>query len=238
MSIEILRVPIVFVATLVLARLGLRSTRRAFTSRRLQAAAGAQCQHPVRHSQMLHRLPRLHRRSRSELDLLEALAMIARSIHSGSSMSIAIGAAAQAASYGRVGNGLRQVVSDATRIGLVEALRAWGEADPVCARTAWALSIAAETGGDPLAAVDALTSSLRSEGALSRELGALTAQSTLSAAVLAVVPIGFGGLLSGTDPQARHFLFWSPAGRACFVVGLLLDLIAWRWLRKIGKVTI
>jgi tight adherence protein B len=180
----------------------------------------------------------IRRGNRVESDLLEALAMIGRSVHSGSSLSVAIASAAMRCAPGRVGSGLRQVDSDAKRIGMIGALRAWGESDSLCTRTAWALSIAAETGGDPLAAVDALTASLRSEGALTRELGALTAQSTLSAAVLAIVPLGFGGLLSGTDPQARHFLFFSSAGRVCLVVGLALDLLAWRWLRRIGRVSV
>ncbi len=238
-----LMVPIFLVCfTAGLGRFAFRLTRRASSTKRIERIHAVSHPNDPDPSPITQRpkrsLTKVRSRTRAEADLLAALAMIGRSVHAGSSMASAIDAAARAASSGMVGNGLRQVSADAPRIGLVGALQAWGTADPNCARTAWALSIAAETGGDPLSAVDSLTSSIRSEGSLTRELGALTAQSTLSAAVLAVVPIGFGGLLSGTDPQARHFLFASSVGRACLVVGLLLDLIAWRWLRRIGQVSV
>jgi Flp pilus assembly protein TadB len=171
-----------------------------------------------------------------DADLIEALTTIGRAVRSGTALSMAILQVGDALPQRSVGQGFLQVQHEASQIGLLNALRAWGSRDQRCERTAWALAIAVQTGGDSTAAVDALVSSLRAGQSLQRELGALTAQSTLSAAVLALVPVMFAGLLSGTDPRAREFLFSSTIGRGCLVLGLLMNLLAWRWLRRIADV--
>ncbi len=180
--------------------------------------------------------PRRHKNDPNS-ELLEVLALIGRNLEAGASLATAIAESLAVASHGSVLAGLQRVDEQSPQTGLIIALRRWGDEDPLCRRTAWALAVAAETGGNPLAAIDALTDSLRSERALQRELGALTAQSRLSAAVLGIVPIGFGVLMSGTDPKARHFLLATAPGRACLVVGLTFDALAWWWLRSIGSVT-
>lgn len=181
-------------------------------------------------------LRRPHHVPDSNTALLEVLGLIGRNIASGATLSLAIRESLGTAPRNRITEGLRLVDDRAPQIGIVRALHQWGADDPDCRRAAWALAVAAETGGDPLAALDALTDSLRSERALRRELNALTAQSTLSAAVLALVPIGFGALLSGTDERARHFLMATAPGRICLALGLGFDVVAWRWLRSIGSV--
>jgi Flp pilus assembly protein TadB len=194
-------------------------------------------------SRSIHEQARPRRRTRFrresiDADMIEALTTIGRSVRSGTSLGMAIVQVGHSLPDRAVGIGFMQVQMDAERIGLLDALRDWGKHDPRCARTAWALAITAQTGGDATAAIDALISSLRSGQSLQRELGALTAQSTLSAAVLALVPIVFAGLLSGTDPQARAFLFTTAPGQVCLFVGLALNMIAWRWLRRIAAITI
>ena len=202
--------------------------RRAATRRRIVGGT------PPRSEE---RVDRSRRTTDANAELLELLGLIARNVEAGASLSLAINESLAVAAGGPVHAGLRSVAEQAPQIGLVGALRRWGADNRECRRTAWALAVAAETGGDPLAAIDALTDSLRSERALARELGALTAQSRLSAAVLGMVPIGFGLLMSGTDPLARQFLFASSQGRVCLLVGLGLDALAWRWLRSLGTVT-
>ncbi len=179
---------------------------------------------------------RRRRKPDPNAELLELLGLIGRNLAAGTSLSLAISESLSVSAGGPVHLGLHRVAIQTPQIGLIGALRQWGLEDVTCRRTAWALAVAAETGGDPLAAIDALTESLRAERALQRELGALTAQSRLSAAVLGLVPIGFGTLMSGTDAQARHFLLATAPGRSCLAVGLLLDAVAWRWLRSIGAV--
>jgi Flp pilus assembly protein TadB len=149
-----------------------------------------------------------------------------------------------------IGPWLRSIIDDAQLIGLEEALRqaatsAGTSAGPSAgtsaatsladlARIAWVLALANATGGPPTEALETLADTLRADEAVRRESLALTAQARLSAAVLAVVPVGFCALLVATDPQARAFLLTTTAGRVCGIVGLLLDGFAFLWVRTLA----
>jgi tight adherence protein B len=74
---------------------------------------------------------------------------------------------------------------------------------------------------------------LRERRALRREVRALSAQARASAAVVAVAPLGFAVVMAATDEATAAFLFGSPAGLACVVVGLGLELAGWRWMQHI-----
>jgi Flp pilus assembly protein TadB len=170
------------------------------------------------------------------VSLVEALGIINRSVGSGASLAVAISDAAVGMQPGQVRSSLERIHDESGRVGLVSALQGWGASDTACRRVAWALAVSVETGGDPQHALDALTDTLRTELALDRELGALTAQSRLSAAVLAMVPIGFGALMTGTDAAARHFLLATALGRLCLLIGLTFEVVAWKWLTSIATV--
>jgi tight adherence protein B len=123
---------------------------------------------------------------------------------------------------------------------VADAARSWAEAasTPDERLLAEALLLAAVGGRpDPLL-FEVVAETIRERRALEGELRAQTAQARASAAVLALLPLGFTGLVASTDHDVTTFLFGTLAGRACIVIGVLLDgLGAWWMRRTIGSVT-
>jgi Flp pilus assembly protein TadB len=179
---------------------------------------------------------------------------LARLTRDGLTLGHAIGVIASTATA-PVGPWFHRIATDAELVGLEAALRqaarqgssqtngspndrkhpgrpSSAEAD--LARAAWVLALAAATGGPPSDALETLADTFRADDAVRREAVALTAQARLSAGVLATVPVGFCALMIGTDPQARGFLLNTTAGRLCAVVGLILDGLAWLWVRSLA----
>ncbi len=57
----------------------------------------------------------------------------------------------------------------------------------------------------------------------------------MSAHVLTVVPLLMLALLTIADADVRDAVI-RPAGATCVVVGLLLNLLGWSWMRRIASV--
>jgi tight adherence protein B len=127
-----------------------------------------------------------------------------------------------------------------TRAGLTleHALIVWaGECGGPGARAvAGALGVAAQTGGQSAVALDGMAAGLRDEQAVAAESAALAAQARLSAAVVALAPLGFLGFSALTGGGAANFLTRSAIGRACFGCGVALDALAAMWMRRIVRV--
>src|SRR5439155_897231 len=82
------------------------------------------------------------------------------------------------------------------------------------------IALAAESGGAAARAIDGVGETLRANLAVAAEVRAQSAQARLSALVIALAPLGFGALAAGTDRQTADFLFRTPIGLGCLVVGL------------------
>ena len=95
------------------------------------------------------------------------------------------------------------------------------------------LRIGLEAGGELARAVEEVAATLRHRVAGRQETKALAAQARLSAMVVALAPPVFTLLAGATDPAILQFLLGTPAGWACLVAGLGLDLVGALWMRRI-----
>jgi tight adherence protein B len=62
---------------------------------------------------------------------------------------------------------------------------------------------------------------------------ALTAQGRASGAVLAVLPVAFVALLSGTGGNGLGAFYRTPLGASLLLLGTLLDAAGFAWIRRI-----
>ncbi len=180
---------------------------------------------------------RVRRRERQLAAQLPAvLEELARSLRAGLSVSAALRAA-----RGTVGPPAQQDLAEIARAldsgaSTAVALEAWSSRRrqvPGVRLAAVALGTAAEAGTAVSQAIDSVADTLRSELAVAAEVRALASQAQASAWLVAVLPVGFGLIASAADPQALSWLVTEPIGRACLVVGLLLDVGALVWMRRI-----
>lgn len=100
-----------------------------------------------------------------------------------------------------------------------------------------ALCLGAETGGAQARAVDGVAATVRERLAVIAELRALASQARISALVIGLAPIGFGGFAAATDPRTAQFMLHTPAGLAMLSVGLTLDGLGWLWMQRLAKVS-
>jgi len=86
---------------------------------------------------------------------------------------------------------------------------------------------------DPLAITAA--NEVRERAALGREVMALSSQARASASVIIAAPVVFAALGLLSSPGVAAFLFRTPAGLACLVVGLGLDAVAAVWIARLAR---
>ena len=92
------------------------------------------------------------------------------------------------------------------------------------------------SGGDLPAVLDQVASTLRERQAATREVRALTAQARLSGIILGVLPLGFFAFLWLTSREQIQGAFNSPAGLAAVSLGLVLEILAFAWIRQLLEV--
>jgi tight adherence protein B len=116
---------------------------------------------------------------------------------------------------------------------LASAFRAI-DADPAAAAglAAPVLATCAELGGSTVDAIERVADVLVARAAERDERRTASAQATLSARVLTLLPLGVAGLLALTEPSIRQVL-GGPTGLACVGVGATLDLAGWWWMRTL-----
>jgi tight adherence protein B len=92
------------------------------------------------------------------------------------------------------------------------------------------------SGGDLPGVLDQVAATLQERRAAAREVRALTAQARLSGAILGFLPIGFFGFLWLTSRRDIEGAFASTAGMASITVGLVLEGMAFLWIRRLLEV--
>ncbi len=98
------------------------------------------------------------------------------------------------------------------------------------------LSLHRRSGGDLPSVLDQVADTLRERQAAAREIRALTAQARLSGTILGVLPVGFFAFLWLTSRAQIEGAFRTPAGIASLTVGLLLEGLAFLWIRRLLEV--
>ena len=175
---------------------------------------------------------------RVEAALPEVLEGMARSLRSGASLRLALGEAASGAS-GTLAADLRGVAGAvAGGVPLPVALEGWAERRPLTGvrLAVAAVGLGAETGGASARALDGVAETLRGRLAVAAEVRSLSSQARLSGLVIALAPVAFSGLATMTDARTADFLFRTPLGLGCLVVGLGLDAVAAVWMARLSRV--
>jgi tight adherence protein B len=175
---------------------------------------------------------------RIEARLPEVLEGVARALRSGASLRLALGEAAPPVP-GALGEDLRAVVVAADAgLPLATALDGWVDRRPLPGvRLAVAtLGLGAEAGGAQARALDGVAETLRGRLAVAAEVRALSSQARLSGLVIALAPLVFSGLATATDARTAEFLFRTPLGLGCLVLGIGLDAVAAAWMVRLCRV--
>ncbi len=92
------------------------------------------------------------------------------------------------------------------------------------------------SGGDLPTTLDQVASTLRERHAAAREVRALSAQARLSGTILGVLPVGFFAFLWITSRNEIEGAFRSPAGVGVIGLGLVLEGLAFLWIRRLLEV--
>ncbi|HYV59084.1 MAG TPA: type II secretion system F family protein [Acidimicrobiia bacterium] len=175
---------------------------------------------------------RAHRRYAAALPL--ALEQIAAHLRGGS--TVGQGVAALASGDGPLAADLRRVQARADLgVGLADALAAWPvERDVEDVRAvAGSLAVAETLGGRSAHALDGLAASLRDRLGAAAEARSLSAQARLSALVVGASPLAYLVFSALVDPGSVALLVRTGAGRLCLGLGLLLEVVAVLWMRRI-----
>lgn len=99
------------------------------------------------------------------------------------------------------------------------------------------LELHRRSGGDLPAVLDQVAGSIRERVASAREVRALTAQARLSGLILGLLPVGFFAFLWLTSRREIEGALATPAGLAAIAVGLVLEVGAFVWIRRLLEVT-
>lgn len=100
-----------------------------------------------------------------------------------------------------------------------------------------ALTVHRRTGGQLPVLLDELAEVVGQRVEARRASRALTAQGRASGAVLAVLPVAFVALLSGTGGDGLGAFYRTPLGAGLLTLGVLLDAAGFFWIRRIvGRV--
>jgi tight adherence protein B len=97
------------------------------------------------------------------------------------------------------------------------------------------LSAHRRTGGDLATMLEQAADVVGDRVSGRREVRALTAQGRASGAVLAVLPVAFVALLSGTGGEALDAFYRSSLGAGLLGAGLLLEVLGFLWIRRIVR---
>ncbi|HEV8571483.1 MAG TPA: type II secretion system F family protein [Actinomycetota bacterium] len=97
------------------------------------------------------------------------------------------------------------------------------------------LTVHRRTGGDLPALLDEVTGVVSQRTDTRRQVRALTAQGRASGAVLAVLPIAFVGLLSGTSGDGLGAFYRSLPGAGLLMAGLVCELMGFAWISRIVR---
>lgn len=178
------------------------------------------------------------RRARRDAQLPDALDRLAAALRAGQAIGPAIEAVAPAlpeplrADLAPVAAALAHGAPVAT------ALAGWGrqaDASADVRLVAAALTLGADSGGEVARAVDRIASTLRERAELAGEVRSLATQARASAAVLALAPPAFAGLVATIEPGAVAFLLTTPVGLACLGAGVGLEALGATWMARITR---
>jgi tight adherence protein B len=180
-------------------------------------------------------VPRGTRRPPGDDDVAEWCEHVARGVRAGSSLGHALVQAGAIAPAG--GAGFEPVVRAIGRgLGLADALGDLHDHDPASSTglVVPVLAACAELGGPAALPLERVAATLHARAAERAERRTNSAQARLSARVLTTVPLGTLALLAVAEPAVRASLT-SELGVVCLVLGGLLNVAGWYWMRHLVR---
>jgi len=165
----------------------------------------------------------------------DAVGALAAAVRSGASLTQAIRYAATEAAP-PVREDLTHLVEQLdTGIALDHALRSWAadRPSPNVELVVGALELHRRSGGDLPSVLDQVAGAIRDRVSITREVRSLTAQARMSAWILGLLPVGFFAFLWLTSRHDIEGALTTPVGVACVLGGLLLEVGAFVWIRKL-----
>ena len=100
------------------------------------------------------------------------------------------------------------------------------------------VAIHARSGGNLAGALDEVSSTIRHRIAVRRELRALSAQGRISGSVLSALPIAFFLVLAATSQHDLAPVYKSSLGVAMISAGLVMEGLAFVWIRRLLRVEV
>jgi tight adherence protein B len=100
------------------------------------------------------------------------------------------------------------------------------------------VSIHARSGGDLAGALEEVSRTIRHRISVRRELRAMSAQGRISGAILGSLPIGFFLVLAATSRSELDPVYRSTAGATMVAIGLVLEVLAYVWIRRLLHVEV
>jgi tight adherence protein B len=98
------------------------------------------------------------------------------------------------------------------------------------------LTLHVRSGGDLAGALDEVARTIRHRTSIQRELKAISAQGRISGGVLGALPVAFFLVVATTSRSEVVPVYQSPAGAAMVAAGLVLELAAYLWIRRLLRV--
>lgn len=185
---------------------------------------------------LLDRVRPQRRLARRDAQLPDALDRLAAALRAGQAIGPALGDLVRSAPEPLASDLRRVDGAIAQGVSVEVAMEAWAarpDASADARLVAAALGLGAHAGGEVARAVDRIAATLRERRELRGEVHALATQARASAAVLAIAPVGFTGLVATVEPGVVAFLVTTPVGLACLALGLGLEASGAAWMARI-----
>jgi tight adherence protein B len=170
-----------------------------------------------------------------EMQLPDAIDLIARAVRAGHPLSAALGMAAEEAPEPMASE--FRITFEEQRFGLPfdEALLGLGDRMEIMDVRIFvtAILVQREVGGNLSEILETIAETMRARFSLKRQVRVYTAQGRLSGYTLAALPILVGLVIAVINPSYMHILFHESVGRGLLVGAATMQLIGFLWIRKI-----
>jgi tight adherence protein B len=100
------------------------------------------------------------------------------------------------------------------------------------------LTVHVRSGGDLAGALEEVARTIRHRTSVRRELNAMSAQGRISGAILGSLPMAFFLVLAATSRSEIAPIYRSTAGAAMVTAGLVLELVAFLWIRRLLRMEV
>lgn len=183
---------------------------------------------------------RASRNAKLEAQLPEALTMVANSLRAGFGLLQALSLASEQLEH-PISTELAQTVQE-TNIGssVEEAFQALTDRNENydLDLVVTAVMVQRSAGGNLAEILQTVTETMRERVRIKGEINTLTAQQRLTGIVIALLPVGVGGLFLVISPEYIKVLFTDPLGRIMLGVSAFLEVIGVTIIRRILSIEV